>query len=149
MGICKSWFLKKKVLETLRWCLIMQRKLKKCCVIIPLPTDIKKKPYQLIRCSNTRADYYDKYIKNFLQYIMTKHLDKLIGIQHQKQDASSTPFGLQAYESNNWTRFLLGVVSSSWVTVSQQDVVQPVRHHTVCVHQVTDGLQHGLEVSHQ
>ena len=33
-----------------------------------------------------------------------------------------------------------------WVPVADDDVVQPVWHDALCVHQVPDRLQHGLEV---
>lgn len=38
----------------------------------------------------------------------------------------------------------LGVVGAAGVPVAQDDVVQPVRHHALRVHQVPDGLQHRL-----
>ena len=41
---------------------------------------------------------------------------------------------------------LLGVVSCAGVPVAQYDIMQPLWHHTVSVHQVSDSLQHCLEV---
>lgn len=38
----------------------------------------------------------------------------------------------------------LGVMGATGVTVSQDDVMEPVRNDTLSVHEVTDGLQHSL-----
>lgn len=38
----------------------------------------------------------------------------------------------------------LGVVRAAGVSVAQDDVVEPVGHDALGVHQVSDGLQHGL-----
>lgn len=38
-----------------------------------------------------------------------------------------------------------GVVGTAWVAIAQDDVVEPVRNNTLCVHQVSDGLEHGLK----
>lgn len=38
-----------------------------------------------------------------------------------------------------------GVVGTAGVAVAEDDVVKPVWDHTLCVHQVSDGLQHCLK----
>ena len=38
------------------------------------------------------------------------------------------------------------IVGSCRVPVAQEDIVQPSRHHTFSIHEVTDGLQHSLGV---
>jgi len=40
-----------------------------------------------------------------------------------------------------------GVMGTAWVTVAEDDVVQPVWDDTLCVHQVPDRLQDGLQES--
>lgn len=36
-------------------------------------------------------------------------------------------------------------MSAAWVPVAKDDVVKPIRDDALSVHQVSDGLQHGLK----
>lgn len=38
------------------------------------------------------------------------------------------------------------IVSSCWVPVAEEHIVKPIRHHALCISQVTYGLQHCLRV---
>ena len=40
----------------------------------------------------------------------------------------------------------VGVLGLSRISIAQEDIMQPVRHHCVLVHQVTNAFQHCLEV---
>lgn len=51
--------------------------------------------------------------------------------------------GVVEVQGGNLIRHL-GVMGTSRIPITQNDVVKPVGDHTLSVHEVTDGFQHSL-----
>lgn len=111
---------------------------------IKIQISLKQSKEQTLKCTqclSNNADFWPER-RDLSSRIFLRHLHRVIGEAGlQVLDGQE---GVVEVQGGNliWHLWVMGTTG---VSITQNDVVKPVGNHTLCVHEVTNGLKHSLQ----